>query len=56
MTLEQPIENTPFVLAYGMNAIISTEIGMPIARTVVQGQMDEDQELERHLDRADEVR
>ena len=29
---------------------------MPTARTVVQGQRDEGQELERHLDWADEVR
>ena len=26
---------TPFALAYGMDAVIPTEIGMPIAQTVV---------------------
>ncbi|KAL6343190.1 hypothetical protein AAG906_020988 [Vitis piasezkii] len=47
---------TPFALAYGMDVVISTEIGMPTVRTAVQGQIDKIQELERHLDWVDEVR
>ena len=47
---------TPFALAYGMDAVIPTEIGMPIAQTVIQGQRDEIQELEKHLDQANEAR
>lgn len=39
-----------------IHAIILTEIGMPSARTVVQGQRNENQELERHLDSVDEAR
>ena len=46
----QPIRNTPFALTYEIDAIIPTEIGMPTARTIVQGQKDEGQELGRHLD------
>ena len=49
-TLGRPIGNTPFTLAYGMDAVIPIEIGMPTARTAIQGQRNEDQELERHLD------
>lgn len=52
----RPTENTPFALAYEMDAVIPTEIGMPIARTVVQGLRNEDQELGKHLDWADEIR
>ncbi|KAL6312785.1 hypothetical protein AAG906_005958 [Vitis piasezkii] len=52
----RPIGNTPFALAYGTNVVIPTEVGMPIARTAVQGQRNEDDELARHLDWADEVR
>lgn len=33
-----------------MDAIIPIEIGMPIARTTVQGQKDKNLKLERHLD------
>ena len=39
-----------------MEAIIPTKIGMPIAKTVVQGQRNENLELERHLYWVDEVR
>ena len=39
---ERPTRTTPFTLTYGMEAIIPTEIGMPIARMVVQGQRYED--------------
>ena len=39
-----------------MEAIIPTEIDMFITKTAVQGQMNENQELKRHLDWADEVR
>lgn len=48
--------NTPFALAYGMGAIIPTKIGMLTARTVMQGQRSEQQELTKHLDWTDEIR
>ena len=47
---------TPFILAYGMEAIIPTKIGMPTAKIVVQDQMDNDEELIRQLDWANEMR
>ncbi|KAL6329139.1 hypothetical protein AAG906_007685 [Vitis piasezkii] len=52
----RPTGNTPFALAYGTDAVIPTEVGMPTARTAVQGQRNEDDELARHLDWADEAR
>lgn len=52
----RPTGNTPFALVYGMDAIIPTEIGMLIARTVVQGQRSEEQELTKHLDWTNEIR
>ena len=45
---------TSFALAYGMEVIIPTEIEMSIAKTVVQDQKDNDEELIRQLDWADE--
>ncbi|RVW91364.1 hypothetical protein CK203_035458 [Vitis vinifera] len=33
----QPTGNTPFALAYGMDAVIPTEIGLPIIRTDARG-------------------
>ena len=39
-----------------MDAVILMEIGIPTTWMVVQGQRDEKQELERHLDWVDEVR
>ena len=53
---EKPIRTTPFALAYGIEAIIPTEIGMPTAKTTVQGQRDENQELKIHLDQANKLR
>ncbi|RVW15713.1 hypothetical protein CK203_075385 [Vitis vinifera] len=47
---------TPFILAYGMEAIIPTKIGMPTTKIAVQDQMDNDEELIRQLDWADEMR
>ena len=52
----RPTGNTPFALAYGIDVIIPTKIGMPTARTAVQGQRNEDDELARHLDWANETR
>ena len=49
-TSRQPIEATPFALTYWMEAIITTKIGMPIAKTVMQDQKDNDEELIRQLD------
>ena len=37
----QPTGDTPFALTYGMEVVIPTKIGMPTARTAVQGQRDE---------------
>ncbi|RVW81435.1 hypothetical protein CK203_035147 [Vitis vinifera] len=52
----RPTGNTPFALTYGTDVIIPTEMGMPIARTAVQGQRNEDDELARHLDCTNEAR
>nr|CAN69925.1 hypothetical protein VITISV_027208 [Vitis vinifera] len=48
--------NTPFALAYGMDAVIPTEIGLPTIRTDAAKQSDANTELGRNLDWADEVR
>ena len=42
--------NTPFALAYGMDAVILMEIGLPTIRTIIRGQKDENLELKRNLD------
>nr|CAN72093.1 hypothetical protein VITISV_009001 [Vitis vinifera] len=52
----RPTGNTPFALAYGMDAIIPTEIGLPTIRTEAAKQDDASMELGRNLDWADEVR
>ncbi|RVW82803.1 hypothetical protein CK203_051160 [Vitis vinifera] len=52
----RPTGNTPFALAYGMNAIIPIEIGLPTIRTEAGKQDDANAELGRNLDWADEVR
>ncbi|KAL6319224.1 hypothetical protein AAG906_013898 [Vitis piasezkii] len=52
----RPTGNTPFALAYGMDAVIPTEIGLPTIRTDAAKQDDASTELGRNLDWADEVR
>nr|CAN78921.1 hypothetical protein VITISV_011350 [Vitis vinifera] len=52
----QPTGNTPFALAYGMDAVIPTEIGLPTIRTDAAKQSDTNMELGRNLDWTDEVR
>ena len=52
----RPTGNTPFAIAYDMDAVIPTEIGLPTIRTVIRGQNDESMELGKNLDWADEVR
>nr|CAN67118.1 hypothetical protein VITISV_035158 [Vitis vinifera] len=52
----RPTGNTPFALAYGMDAVIPTEIGLPTIRTDAAKQNDANTELGRTLDWADEVR
>ncbi|RVW61654.1 Gag-Pol polyprotein [Vitis vinifera] len=52
----QPIGNTPFALAYGMDTVIPTEIGLPTIRTKAAKQDDANTKLGRNLDWADEVR
>ncbi|RVW97560.1 hypothetical protein CK203_046517 [Vitis vinifera] len=56
ITLGWPTETSPFALAYGMEAIILTKIGLPTAKIIVQGQKNENQEFERHLDWAGKAR
>ncbi|RVW90565.1 hypothetical protein CK203_030965 [Vitis vinifera] len=46
----RPTGNTPFALAYGMDAVIPTEIGLPTIRTEAAKQDDANTELERNLD------
>nr|CAN81979.1 hypothetical protein VITISV_032721 [Vitis vinifera] len=55
-TLGRPTGNTPFALAYGMDAVIPTEIGLPTIRTDAAKQSDANMELGRNLDWTDEVR
>ena len=52
----RPTGNTPFALAYSMDAVIHTEIGLPTIRTEAGRQDDANMELERNLDWVDEVR
>ncbi|RVX00905.1 Gypsy retrotransposon integrase-like protein 1 [Vitis vinifera] len=52
----RPTGNTPFALAYGMDAVIPTEIGLPTIRTDAAKQNDANTEIGRNLDWADEVR
>ncbi|RVW98947.1 hypothetical protein CK203_033742 [Vitis vinifera] len=54
-TSKRPMEATPFALAYWMEAIIQTKIGMPTAKIAMQGQRDNDEELIRQLDWADKL-
>ena len=49
-TSRLPMRSTPFALAYRMEVIIPTEIGMPTTKTTVQDQRDNDEELIRQLD------
>ena len=41
----RPIGNTPFALAYGMDAVIPTEIGLPTIRTEARSENDANVEL-----------
>ena len=52
----RPTGNTPFALAYGMDAVIPIEIGLPTIRTEAAKQDDASMELGRNLDWTDEVR
>ena len=55
-TSRRPTRVTPFALAYGMEVVIPTEIGMPTIRTIMQESRAKGQDLERHLDWVDEER
>ena len=46
---------TPFALAYRMEAIIPTKIGMPTAKIAMQYQRDNNDELIKQLDWVDEM-
>nr|CAN76908.1 hypothetical protein VITISV_006597 [Vitis vinifera] len=52
----RPTGNTPFALAYGMDAVIPTEISLPTVWTNATKQNDANTKLGRNLDWADEVR
>ncbi|RVW20496.1 hypothetical protein CK203_115052 [Vitis vinifera] len=52
----RPTGNTPFALAYGMDAIIPKKTGLPTIRIDARGQGDGSIKLGRNLDWADEVR
>lgn len=43
-----------FTFVYGMKAIIPTKIGMPTVKTFMQNQRDNDEELKRQLNWANE--
>ncbi|RVX19136.1 hypothetical protein CK203_008614 [Vitis vinifera] len=49
-TSKEPKGVTPFTLAYGMEVIIPTEIGISTAKTAMKDQMDNDEELIKQLD------
>ena len=49
-TLGRLTGNTSFTLAYGMDAVIPTEIGLPTIRTEAGRQGDASMELGRNLD------
>ncbi|RVW29830.1 hypothetical protein CK203_087375 [Vitis vinifera] len=52
----RPIRTIPFALLMGWKPSFQLRIDMFITKTAVQGQMNENQELKRHLDWVDEVR
>ena len=49
LTFRRPTGATHFTIAYGMETVIPIEIDMPTAKMVMQGQKDNDKELEKHL-------
>lgn len=49
-TNRQPTRFTPFALAYNMEVVIPTEIGLPTVRTIVQELEINEGNLEIHLD------
>ena len=49
-TSRRPTRATHFAISYRMKVVIPTEKGMHTAKTVVQGQKDNDREFEKHLD------
>ena len=54
-TSRWPTGATPFALAYRMEAIIPTKIGMPTAKIAMQYQGDNNDELIKQLDWVDEM-
>ena len=54
-TFRQLIRATLFNLAYRMEVVIPIDIGMSITKTTMQGQRNDNEELERQLDWVDEV-
>ena len=56
ITSRWPIRITPFALAYDMEVIIPTEIGLPMVKTIVQESEINEGNLEMYLDWVDEER
>ena len=54
MTSRKATGATPFALAYGMEAVIPTEVRMPTTRIVMWEAESNNIDLERHLDWVDE--
>ncbi|KAI5324480.1 hypothetical protein L3X38_033553 [Prunus dulcis] len=56
ITKRKPIGESPFSLAYGTEAVIPTEIGLPTVRTLVVESNDNEQQLAHSLDMLEEQR
>ena len=54
-TTQKPTGASPFALTYGMEAVIPTEIGLPIVRTTTSDPANEESMI-RELDSNDELR
>ncbi|CAL2271068.1 unnamed protein product [Prunus armeniaca] len=53
-TKQKPTGESPFSLAYGTEAVIPTEIGLPTVRTLVVESNDNEQQLAHNLDMLEE--
>ncbi|KAM2403239.1 hypothetical protein ACFX1X_031022 [Malus domestica] len=55
-TKRKPTGESPFSLAYGTEAVIPTEVGLPTVRTLVVENGENNQQLAHNLDLVDEQR
>ena len=55
-TPRTPTGETPFSLAYGTEAVIPVEVGLPTARSEITNEESNNKELEHNLDLIDELR